>query len=79
MEMASKSDPDYVSLAQRWAKNNKYKLESIEEDNKKFTFKSNSTSFYIYVPESNTDGWVSYFVNVRYVIFCYYLECVEQQ
>jgi len=57
--MASRSDPDYISLAKNWAENNKYKLESIEESNKKFTFKCNSLSFYVYAPENDTEGWVS--------------------
>ena len=59
LEMATRSDPDYVSLAKDWAKSSKYELESIDEDNKKFTFKSNTVSFYIYTPENDAEGWVS--------------------
>lgn len=63
--MASKVDPDYVSLAKDWAKNNEYKLEAIEEGNKKFTFKCNSVTFYVYTPENDTEGWVSILLTLR--------------
>ena len=62
--MASNSAPDYVSLAKDWVKNSKYKLESIEENNKKLTFKSNYISFYVYAPENDTDGWVRRLISV---------------
>jgi len=58
LEMASKSTPDYVSIAKQWSESTNFKLQ-IEEGNKKFTFKSNAVSFYVYVPESDSEGWVS--------------------
>lgn len=76
--MASKSGPDYVSLAKDWVKNNKYKLESIEENDKKFTFKSNYISFYVYTPENDTEGWVSNLVSVVVSIAMFNSECMEQ-
>ena len=78
LEMASKSEPDYVSLAKDWVRNSTYKLESIEEDNKKFSFKSNFVSFYVYVPENDTEGWVRLFP-VRAQIYSLYLECMEHK
>ena len=62
--MDSESAPDYVSSAKDWAKNSKYKLESIEENNKKLTFKSSYISFYVYAPENYTEGWVRGLLNV---------------
>jgi len=56
--MASKSGPDYVSAAKQWCEGSNFKLQ-IEESNKKFTFKSNAVQFYVYVPESDSEGWVS--------------------
>ena len=56
--MALKSEPDYAALAKEWAKINNYKLESIEEGNKKFTFNYNAISFYAYAPDNDTEGWV---------------------
>ena len=58
LEMASKSSPDYVSAAKQWSESSNFKLE-IEDGNKKFTFKSTAVSFYVYVPESDSEGWVS--------------------
>ena len=56
--MASKSSSDYVSAAKQWSESSNFKL-LIEEGNKKFTFTSNAVSFYVYVPESDSEGWVS--------------------
>ena len=77
LEMATKSGPDYLSLAKDWAKNSKYRLESIEENDKKFTFKSNYVSFYVYTPENDTEGWVSNLVSVMVSIVMLNLECME--
>ena len=76
--MASKLGPDYVSLAKDWAKKSKYKLESIEENDKKFTFKSGHISFYVYTPENDTEGWVSSLASVVVSIAMFNSECMEQ-
>ena len=76
--MASRSDADYVSLAKEWAKSSNYKLESIEEGNKKFTFKCNAISFYVFAPENETEGWVR-ILSAHWSFECFTLECMEQQ
>ena len=78
LEMATKSGPDYVSLAKDWAKNSKYTLESIEENNKKLTFKSNYVSFYVYTPDNDMEGWVSNLVSATVSIAMFNSECMEQ-